>query len=234
MKAAAQNRLPRPWDAFDAYLFDVDGTLLHCEDAVHYFAFCDALSSIAARPLNLDGVTAHGNTDTGILRDAFTLAGVPESMWRPKLPGIYDAMSTQVERNSGQFRIQTLPGARDVLLHLRARGACLGVATGNLERIGKQKLRAAGLLELFHFGAWSDGLDDRADVFRRALSMAHQYAGDRAEILVIGDTPLDVRAAQVNQLPVIAVATGIYSFETLAAERPGLCVHSLEELAAAA
>jgi phosphoglycolate phosphatase len=55
----------RAWDEFDAYLFDIDGTLINCRDAVHYFAFCESLTRIAGRPMNLDGVVAHGNTDAG-------------------------------------------------------------------------------------------------------------------------------------------------------------------------
>ena len=43
----------RAWDSYDAYLFDIDGTLLNCTDAVHYFAFCDTLTMLARRPLNL-------------------------------------------------------------------------------------------------------------------------------------------------------------------------------------
>ena len=73
----------RAWDEFDAYLFDIDGTLINCRDAVHYFAFCEALTRIAGRPTNLDGVVAHGNTDVGILRDALHLAKVPDEAWRP-------------------------------------------------------------------------------------------------------------------------------------------------------
>src|SRR5579875_452703 len=46
-----QNSLGRAWDEFDAYLFDVDGTLMNCTDAVHYFAFNDAISAVAGRPL---------------------------------------------------------------------------------------------------------------------------------------------------------------------------------------
>ena len=37
------------WDAYDAFLFDIDGTLLTCTDAVHYFAFCHVFESIAGR-----------------------------------------------------------------------------------------------------------------------------------------------------------------------------------------
>src|SRR5579863_9132392 len=77
------------WDSFDAYLFDIDGTLLHCRDAVHYFAFCEVLTSIAGRALTLDGVATHGNTDMGIVRDALRLAACHDTspsaspLWKP-------------------------------------------------------------------------------------------------------------------------------------------------------
>lgn len=222
--------LPRPWDAFNAYLFDIDGTLIHCADAVHYFAFCDALSWIAGRPLNLDGVLAHGNTDVGILRDAFALARVPESQWRPQLPQICERMCSFVERHAHEFCVQALPGVENALRSLREKGAIVGLATGNLEFIGRRKLQAARLLDLFHFGAWSDGLDSRADVFRRGIQLARTLAGPAASILVVGDTPSDIRAARVNHLPVLAVASGTYSFDQLSSEAPDLCLHSLEEL----
>src|SRR4051812_21229697 len=123
--------LLQPWDTFDAYLFDIDGTLIHCTDAVHYFAFCDTLSAVAKRPLNLDGVTAHGNTDVGILRDAFALAGIPEEHWRPLISQIQDQMCLQVEQKKADLRATVLPQVREVLQHLRNKGATLSVATGN-------------------------------------------------------------------------------------------------------
>src|ERR1700710_2356141 len=166
--------LPQSWDPFDAYLFDTDGSLIHCADAVHYFAFCDALSAVAGRPLNLDGVTAHGNTDIGILRDALTLAGIPEEHWRPRLPQICEQMCLQVEQNKAGLCATVLPEVREVLQHLRNKGAILSVATGNLERIGRQKLAAASLLELFHAGAWSDTFEQRADVFCHGIEQVRR------------------------------------------------------------
>lgn len=228
------SRLARHWDQYDAYLFDIDGTLIHCTDAVHYFAFCDVLSTIAGRPLNLDGVTAHGNTDVGILRDALTRAGIPASHWRPKLQQICDSMCDFVDRRKNELCIEKLPGVEDTLRHLRSKGAVLGLATGNLEAIGKLKVGAAKLLDYFDFGGWSDALETRADVFKRAAQRARELAGVQAAILVIGDTPSDIKAARANHLAVAAVATGIYSFDQLTAEGPDLCIHSLEELAVCA
>lgn len=218
------------WDSYHAYLFDIDGTLLHCSDAVHYFAFCEALQALAGRPLNLDGVTAHGNTDIGILRDALTLANIPEDEWRARLAETCAAMCRHVEEHKDELCAHVLPEVKAVLGHLRARGALLGVATGNLEQIGKLKLEHCGLLSYFTFGGYSDAHEYRIDVFRAALAQARSLAGAQSSVCVVGDTPADVQAAHGNGLDVIAVATGIYSFDQLALEKPELCLHSLSEL----
>lgn len=222
--------LPRAWDGYDAYLFDIDGTLLHCTDAVHYFAFCEALTFLAGRPLNLDGVVAHGNTDIGILRDALNLAGIPEQQWRPKLPLVRQAMCRFVEQRRADLCVTLLPAVRDVLDHLHARGALLGVATGNLEGIGRLKLDRCGLLHHFDFGGYSDACEYRRDVFAGALEQARALTGKQAVVCVVGDTPEDVRSARANGLDVIAVATGVYTFDELQAEHPDWCLHSLEDL----
>lgn len=224
--------LGRPWDAFDAYLFDIDGTLLNCSDAVHYFAFCRALESIAGKPMNLDGVTAHGNTDVGILRDAFLRAGIDDAQWRPRLPQIKRAMCDYVTRDAEQVCALVMPQVREVLDHLQDRAA-LGVATGNLQGIGEIKLRRAGLLEFFDFATWSDDFEHRTDVFRAAIGKARELAGPDASLCAVGDTPADIAAAHANNLPVIAVATGIYLIEQLQAAGPDLCIRSFADLVAA-
>jgi phosphoglycolate phosphatase-like HAD superfamily hydrolase len=222
--------LARPWDAFDAYLFDIDGTLISCEDLVHYSAFCEAMQSVAGRPLTLEGVVAHGNTDVGILRDAFTLAGIGDDAWRPRLKPIQRAMCRFVQAHQSELRITVLPQVHEVLRHLGSRGAALGVATGNLQDIGQLKLKYAGLLKYFSFGGWSDGFECRADVFEEAVRKAKKLTSEYAAICVIGDTPSDIRAAHQHGLPVIAVATGIYFIEQLREESPEMCLQSLSDL----
>jgi phosphoglycolate phosphatase len=222
--------MKRAWDAYDVYLFDIDGTLLECKDAVHYFAFCAVLETLAGRPLTLEGVVAHGNTDIGILRDALRLADVPDAMWRQQLPAIIEDLCGRVAAHKSEMDVIALPGVTAVLKHLRDRGALLGVATGNLQAIGKLKLEQCGLLPYFAFGGFSDEHEHRRDVFRGALQMAAEIAGPSAAVCVVGDTPADIQAARWNGIDVIAVATGVYTFETLAAERPDLCLRSLADL----
>jgi phosphoglycolate phosphatase-like HAD superfamily hydrolase len=225
------NRLDRPWDRFDAYLFDIDGTLIHCTDAIHYFAFCDVLTTLVGREVTLEGVTTHGNVDNGILRDALERAGVLDGGWRARLPEIHRTMAEFVEARRDEVRPTVLPQVREVLEHLRDSGARLGVATGNLERIGRVKLERAGLMGYFNLGGgWSDAHDSRAEVFCAAVAKVRAACGAATSICVLGDTPADIAAGRANDLPVIAVATGIYSFKQLSEEQPGLCLHSFSDL----
>lgn len=225
---------PRPWNSYDAYLFDIDGTLLNCTDAVHYFAFCDALSHIAGRYLNLDGVTTHGSVDVAILRDAFTVGGVPEAEWRPRIAEARRMMCEQVVLNRAKLRMDVLPGVHEVLRELRSKGKILGVATGNLAEIGRTKLADAGLLGYFDFGGYSDAFETRAEVFAAAVDQARGLTLPGASICVFGDTPADVQAAQANSLDVIAVATGIFSYEILKALQPTHVVAHLSDLLSSA
>lgn len=220
----------RAWDDFDAYLFDIDGTLLNCADAVHYFAFCDALQSVSGRSLTLEGVVAHGNTDMGILRDALRLADIDDNQWRPRIPEMQREMGRFVVEHEADLRATALPYVKEVLEHLQRKGAVLGIATGNLREIGVLKLKRAGLLYYFTVGGWSDDYETRSDVFRHALKLIRGASKEAASICVVGDTPADVLAAHANGLPVIAVATGVYSRKQLLKTQPELCLGSLEEL----
>jgi phosphoglycolate phosphatase-like HAD superfamily hydrolase len=49
-------------------------------------------------------------------------------------------------------------------------------------------------------------------------------------VCVVGDTPADIQAAKANYIPVIAVATGSYSFEELSSYSPDLCLHCCDEV----
>jgi phosphoglycolate phosphatase-like HAD superfamily hydrolase len=213
------------WDTYPNYLFDIDGTLLNCQDAVHYFAFCEALTTLAGRPLNLDGVTTHGSVDNAILRDALALAGVPEHQWRPRLPAAQSQMGDYVEAHAGELRAPALPGAVPVLGHLQAKGATLATATGNFARIGRAKLAHAGILHYLPVGGWSDAHESRAEVFRAALALLPP-----GPTCVFGDTPADIAAAHANGLPIIAVATGVFPAETLRHAGADLVVSSLLDL----
>ncbi len=218
------------WDAEPAYLFDIDGTLLRSQDRIHVTAFLSSVKNVMGHELNLAPVVLSGNTDPGILRDAFRAAQMEDAEWHPQLEDILDAMRTEVLSQREAMVVQVMPGVEATLAHLQTRGAALGVATGNLESIGWLKIELAGLREWFTFGGFSDRVIVRAEMIAHAAALARAIVGADASVCVVGDTPFDISAARANQLPVIAVATGRYSFDELMQCNPDVCATTLEAL----
>ena len=220
------------WDGLDAYLFDIDGTLLRDPDRIHMNSFASSIERVTGFAATLDGVLVHGSTDTAILNEACRRAGIPAEVLEPQVEAILEAMRQTVSDRRGEMNLRLMPGVKDTLAHLAGKCALLGVATGNLEMIGWIKIEEAGLREWFRFGGFSDHFPDRSELVADAARKARELAGAEARVCVVGDTPRDIVAAHANSLPVIAVATGNFSFDVLLEGRPEVCASSLTDLLA--
>jgi phosphoglycolate phosphatase-like HAD superfamily hydrolase len=220
------------WDDCDAYLFDIDGTLLHAAGGVHTGAFSLSVEAVMGYALPIDSIPVHGSTDTAILRDAFRHAGIPDAQWQPRQEEILQRMRELVLEQRARMSVTVMPGVLSMLAYLKSRGKLLGVATGNLEQIGWLKIELAGLRDWFSFGGFSDHHVLRSDMIAYALAAGRQLAGAHAMVCVIGDTPSDIAAAKANGLPTIAVATGVYSYPDLLQHQPEVCTSTLEALLA--
>ena len=211
------------WDAADAYLFDIDGTLLNSRDAVHYFSFRNAARQVLGIEVGIDGVPVHGNTDPGILRAALCRAGVQDDVIDLHLAQIVGHMCAEVQRNHGDMRPELCPSILELISYLQARGKLLGAASGNLEPIGWLKLEKVGLRDLFALGSFSFPRESRTEIFQHGIKLARERLGRQAVVTVVGDTPSDIEAAHAVGAPVIALATGIFSFADLLACGPDGC-----------
>jgi phosphoglycolate phosphatase-like HAD superfamily hydrolase len=220
------------WDGQDAYLFDIDGTLLRDTGRIHMSSFVAGIRRVTGFDITLEGVAVQGNTDTAILREAWRQAGIPAKVLEPQIGAILEAMGQAVQERRHEFKLLLMPGVKDALSHLARRGALLGVGTGNLEMIGWIKIEEAGLREWFRFGGFSDHFPVRTELIGHAARKARELAGADARVCVVGDTPRDIEAAHANSLPVIAVATGNSSFDELLQNRPEACASSLADLLA--
>jgi phosphoglycolate phosphatase len=230
-----QRAFARPgfrWDSADAYLFDIDGTLLHSRDAVHYFAFRKAIQEELGLEASIDNVPVHGNTDPGILRAVLRQQGFQDEEITSRLPKIVEQMCAEVERNRADLRPEICPSIRELISLLCTAGKLLGVVSGNLARIGRLKLEAAGLLQEFSFAAFSHPLELRSEIFENGIQQAREIAGPRAEICVVGDTPSDIQAGRQTGAAAIALATGVFSFEQLLACGPDACFACATDLLA--
>ena len=218
------------WNGQDAYLFDIDGTILRSRDRIHYESFFESVRSVMGHELVLDGVTLSGNTDPGILYDAFRLAELDPEHWEHRLEDILERMRTTVAAQRDQMNLVKMPGIDEMLAYLHSKGAALGIGTGNLESIGWLKLEILGVRHWFTFGGFADNFPVRSDMIANAARHARELKGPDATVCVVGDTPFDIKAAKVNKLPTIAVATGHFPFDELMEHQPEVCVSTLAAL----
>ena len=211
------------WDSADAFLFDIDGTLLNSRDAVHYFAFRNAIRDVLGIEASIEGVPVHGNTDVGILRAVLRRAGMKDVAIDKHMPQIVARMCAEVEQNREQLNPVLCPSILELIGHLQRQGKLLGAASGNLETVGWLKLEQAGLRPTFAFASFSFPRELRSEIFQHGIDLARQRLGGHASVTVVGDTPADIEAARAVDVPVIALATGIYSFAQLKVYDPDAC-----------
>ena len=71
------------WDEQDAYLFDIDGTLLRNRDHIHRNSFVIGVLRVTGVDIQPVLFLTPGGTDPVILRDAFEKADIPKDVIEP-------------------------------------------------------------------------------------------------------------------------------------------------------
>jgi phosphoglycolate phosphatase-like HAD superfamily hydrolase len=227
---AASTSRASSWRDADAFLFDIDGTILLSKDRTHRYALHRAMRDVFGVETTIDGIAYHGKTDLGILRAALERVGVSSADIDARMPAALDVCRRHCDENVHLFTPNVLPAVPQVLEQLHASGKLLAVASGNLESIGWIKLSAAGLRHYFQFGAYADEREFREDVFQDAAAEVRRRLGPQASVCFIGDTPEDIHAARKACGLIVAVGTGIFKSEELAALGPDVCVADCTEL----
>jgi len=218
-----------------AILFDIDGTLLYAR-GVGRTAFGNAFLAAYGVPYpNIAGLTFVGATDSAVVRGMAADCGIPSTPAREE--HFFFRLACELDAALAQNKPHLYPGIPALTDRLIQRGHSLGLVTGNVRATAWSKLRHAGLDHAFAFGAYGDDHPIRNEIARIAAS---RTPADAAARMLIGDTPLDVKAAQANGLVAVAVATGWISAEELAAAGADLvltdfadtdaCVDQLEKL----
>nr|HEX4314559.1 HAD family hydrolase [Kofleriaceae bacterium] len=216
------------------WLFDIDGTLLHAGGTGRA-----AFDAVMAAQHGVDdgcrGLSFGGKTDPALVDEVFRarLGRDPTASERDAFLAAY---ARELPARLAASTVAAIAGVVEALTFLRAAGAdahVLGIATGNVRAGADAKLRAAGLVEWFDASVGGYGSDShlRAELVAAAIQRGRDR-GARGEVIVVGDTVLDVAAARANGAVAIAVATGGQSADQLAAAGADAVMASLHELPA--
>src|SRR5215475_4108727 len=199
-------------------LFDIDGTLVTTGGAgrralervfSHCFGRQDACS------FRLDGMT-----DRAIVRAGLTSIGIAATKEEidAVLRDYVRILEEEVARvDPSQYHLHA--GIQDALDAARARPEiALGLGTGNIREGARVKLSRVGIYDRFAFGGFGCDAEDRIALIRRGAERGASLLGaplEECRVVIIGDTPKDVAAAQAIGAECVAVGTGSFTAEQL-------------------
>ena len=213
-------------------LFDIDGTLIHTARA-GVRGMNAAFRDLHGHEDALAGMTFAGRTDRAIVFEAFAQLGIDRS--QAALDRLRDAYLAHlaIELGHAVEGARVLPGVTGILDALEGRSDVgVGLLTGNFERGAAIKLGHFDLWRRFGFGAFGDAHEDRRALVPIAIEGAEAATGVRIapqDVVVIGDTPLDIDCARAHGAVSVAVATGPYSAGQLTEAGADVVIETLED-----
>jgi phosphoglycolate phosphatase-like HAD superfamily hydrolase len=180
-----------------------------------------------------------GKTDRQIVRDLMRMEGHADDVIDARMTALLDEYVTVLheELHSGRTHIERFGGVIELLDALEARtDRRIGLLTGNIATGASAKLRAVGIDPArFSVCAFGSDHEARGELPAIAQRRARDELGlhvDGEAIVIVGDTPADIDCGRSIGARAIAVATGRYSVDELAAHGPAAVFPDLADTAA--
>jgi len=218
-------------------LFDIDGTLLTSGGAGRR-SMERALTEVFGSPGSSE-YHYGGKTDRQIVRDLMRREGFTDDAIDAQMDQLLESyvagLATELE--SGNRTMLVLDGVLELLDALdREDRVVVGLLTGNIEPGARAKLTAAGIDPArFRVNAFGSDHELRPELPAVAQRRASELLGVDVlgnRLVIIGDTPADIQCGEAIGARAIAVATGSYTVEQLAAYEPYGLFESLADTGA--
>ena len=197
-------------------LFDIDKTLVK-KSTGHKAAFSIAFKNVYGIDTNIDIIQHSGMTDQQIIYDVLRLNGLDDEKIKSKLDLCIKTMVDVFKNSSKDNNVILLDGVLELLTKLEKNDVLMGLVTGNLEPIGRGKMKIANLNHFFKIGGFGNENISRTELVKIAIKKA-QFNFDfifSDNVFLFGDTPQDMNAGKEAGIISVGVTTGIYSKQQL-------------------
>jgi len=202
-------------------LFDLDSTLLWSDGAGRR-AIHRAMLDVLRTAGPIEGFRFDGRTDGEIVMRLAEGAGIEPT---PEVvDGVLGRYVTLLEDELAKptQRTRVFPGVTELLAALETRAGCvMGLLTGNVRPGARLKLASGGIdIARFRVGAFGSDSAHRPDLPAVARRRAREELGIEVEgrdMVIVGDTPADVRCGGGVGARAIGVATGSFGVRDLLA-----------------
>jgi phosphoglycolate phosphatase len=215
-------------------LFDIDGTLIRTGGA-GVKAFAKTFAAEFNAEDGFERLKFAGRTDFSLVREFFTLhqiAPSPENFAR-----FFERYVFWLDHILRDSKTEVCPGVWELIRELQAlpQPPLLGLLTGNIRLGAEIKLRHFNLWEVFETGGFADDHEERDQIAAVARQRGSRILGEDLrgdQVVVIGDTPYDIRCARAIGAKALAVATGGARIEDLRLHQPDWAMPNLRGISA--
>ncbi|MGN6643457.1 MAG: HAD family hydrolase, partial [Verrucomicrobiota bacterium] len=216
-------------------LFDIDGTLVHTGGA-GVKAFAKVFATEFGATDHFERMKFAGRTDVNLVREFFSYHNIPATS--ENFQRFFDRYVFWLEYILSNSKAEACPGIWEFIYDLKelSKPPLLGLLTGNVRLGAEIKLRHFQLWDVFETGAFADDHEARDEIAAIARARGCRVLGEDLrpdQVLVIGDTPLDIRCGRAIGAKVLAVGTGGATMEELIRHQPDWAVPDLRTISAA-
>jgi phosphoglycolate phosphatase len=215
-------------------LFDIDGTLIRTGGA-GVKAFAKVFETEFKAVDGFERMKFGGRTDTGLVREFFGYHNIPATP--QNFSRFFERYVFWLDHILKETQTTVCTGVRDFIRGLQGlrKPPVIGLLTGNIRLGAEIKLRHARLWDVFVTGGFADDSEERDKIAAIAKERGSRLLNEELrgeQVVVIGDTLLDIRCARAIGAKVLAVATGMVPIEELESHRPDWAVKDLTQVKA--
>jgi phosphoglycolate phosphatase-like HAD superfamily hydrolase len=215
-------------------LFDIDGTLIRTGGA-GVKAFAKTFASEFNAADGFERLKFAGRTDFSLVREFFTfhqIAPTPGNFKR-----FFERYVFWLDHILRDSKTEVCPGVWELVRELQAlpQAPLLGLLTGNIRLGAEIKLRHFNLWDVFQTGGFADDHEERDRIAAVARQRGSRVLGENLrgdQVVVIGDTPHDIRCARAIGAKALAVATGGAKLGELELHHPDWAMPDLRAISA--
>lgn len=196
-----------------------------CEYAIGY-----SIPTSAIPPLS-------GKTDKQIIREILDNLEISQNNSEEITHKFLEGLRVATPKHSSDETINVLTNVIELVEHLHNLPEFqLALLTGNNRECAYSKLMPTGLNAYFPFGAFGCDHHDRRKLPPIAIERANEFVKQShfssGNTLIIGDAPGDIACAKANNIPILAVATGLFTVQELEQEGANPVLKSFGDLKA--
>jgi phosphoglycolate phosphatase len=201
-----------------AVLFDIDGTLLSiaATEKGERRRYVETIRDVVGKETYVSPSRFAGMVDPQICKILLTELGLSDDEVDIFLPKVLTRMGEVYRKMEKKVVLNT--GARELLALLaKSPRHIIGVLTGNLTAVAEEKLTCAGIRVYFSELFCADAYFDRTSLVENAVRtcVTKHELNESKDVTIVGDTPRDIKAANISHATSVGVASGVYTMAQL-------------------